>query len=211
MRLCGRYQLTGLIQLKSGSGYVPRGCKKKPHTKMRTDPPTAKPINFTTMYYSTTSISSLLLLAMDSSDQCNHYDTPNKAKVRGAVEFLEAKGIPHFKSEVFDHFIVKHRQGWAMISEASEDRRHRNTNGEEHRGRPRKITNQQLKEMDRIICEEGFEAWKLSWEELGWEAGVEGVTTRTIPHAMGNTMSYSKCIACQKKWCNPSTAKARKA
>jgi hypothetical protein len=178
---------------------------------MRTDPPTPKLINFTTTYYSTTSFFSLLLLAMDNSDRRDHYDTPTKAKVRGAVEFLEAKGIPHFKSEMFDHFNVKHRQGWAMISEASEDRRHHNTDGEEHRGGPRKITNQQLKEMDRIIREEGFEARKLSWEELGWEAGVEGVTTRTISHVMGNDMSYSKCIACQKKWCNPSTAKARKA
>jgi hypothetical protein len=91
---------------------------------------------------------------MNNSDQRNHYDTPTKAKVCGAVEFLEAKGIPHFKSEVFDHFNVKHLQGWAMISEASEDRRHHNTDGEEHRGRPRKITNQQLKEMDRVIREE---------------------------------------------------------
>jgi hypothetical protein len=55
---------------------------------------------------------------MDNSDQHNHYDTPTKAKVCGAVEFLEDKCIPHFKSEVFDHLNIKHRQGWAMISEA---------------------------------------------------------------------------------------------
>ena len=28
-----------------------------------------------------------------------HYDTPTKAKIQGAVQFLEAKGIPYKKSE----------------------------------------------------------------------------------------------------------------
>ncbi|KAF1935065.1 hypothetical protein EJ02DRAFT_313650, partial [Clathrospora elynae] len=50
--------------------------------------------------------------------------TPNKAKIRGAIEYLEAQSIPHFKSRVFDHFKVSHRQGWAIISEGSEERCH---------------------------------------------------------------------------------------
>ncbi|XPS73361.1 hypothetical protein M3J09_005509 [Ascochyta lentis] len=64
--------------------------------------------------------------------------------------------------------------------------------------------------MDRIIREEGFEARKLTWQQLAWEAGLEGVTERTISRVMGNTMEYTKCIACQKSWCNTSTAKKRK-
>lgn len=98
-----------------------------------------------------------------------------------------------------------------MISSRSVDRRYNNADGPEKRGRKSVITNQQLKEMDRIIQEEGFEARKLSWLELGFEVGIEGVQSRTISHAMGNTMEYSKCIACQKKWCNKSLADARKA
>ena len=73
------------------------------------------------------------------------------------------------------------------------------------------MTDWHLKEMDRLIKEEGFEARKLSWQDLAFEVGLEGLSSRTISHAMGNSMSYHKCIACQKKWCNPSTAKARKA
>jgi hypothetical protein len=131
--------------------------------------------------------------------------------VRGTIEFLEAKNIPYFKQSVFDHFGVSHRQGWAMISEGSKDRRdHREDSEEEHRGRPRKVTNWHLKEMDRIIEEEGFEARKLSWQELGFEVGLEGLSSRLIAHAMGNSISYHKCIACQKKWCNESTARHRK-
>ncbi|KAF1964030.1 hypothetical protein BU23DRAFT_585773 [Bimuria novae-zelandiae CBS 107.79] len=129
----------------------------------------------------------------------------------GAIEFMEAMNIPHFKQDVFNHFKVSHRQGWAMISENSVDRRHHRADGEEHRGRPRKISDWHIKEMDRMIKEEGFEARKMTWLDLAFEVGLEGVDERTISRAMGNTMSYHKCIACKKKWCNKSTATARKA
>ncbi|KAF2183649.1 hypothetical protein K469DRAFT_581963 [Zopfia rhizophila CBS 207.26] len=49
------------------------------------------------------------------------HDTPKKAKVRGAIEYMEARGIPHFKQDVFHFYEVSHRQGWAMISEGSVD------------------------------------------------------------------------------------------
>ncbi|KAF1937255.1 hypothetical protein EJ02DRAFT_477424 [Clathrospora elynae] len=134
---------------------------------------------------------------------CNnrvHHDTPTKSRVRGAIDYMEARGILHSKEDVFRFNAVSHRQGWAMISDGSIDRRHHNAEGPEKRGRKSAITNQQLKEMDKIIKEEGFEARKMSWLELGFEAGIEGLTSQTISRAMGNTMNYHKCIACQKKW-----------
>ncbi|KAF2029788.1 hypothetical protein EK21DRAFT_89559 [Setomelanomma holmii] len=98
-----------------------------------------------------------------------------------------------------------------MISKAFEDHRHHRAEGEERRGRPRLISNWHLKEMDRIIKEDGFEAHALLWHDLAYEVGLEGLDSRTIAHAMGNIMSYHKCIACQKKWCNKKLAKDRKA
>ncbi|KAH8702875.1 hypothetical protein GQ44DRAFT_717238, partial [Phaeosphaeriaceae sp. PMI808] len=74
---------------------------------------------------------------------------------------MEARGIPHSKADVFRFNGVSKRQGWAMISEGSVDRRHHNSDGIEKRGRPPNISAQQLREMDRIIQEEGFEARKL--------------------------------------------------
>jgi hypothetical protein len=139
------------------------------------------------------------------------HDTPKKSRIRGAIAYMEARNIPHSKEDVFRFNAVSHRQGWAIISEGSQDRRHHNAPGvKEKRGRPSLLTNSQIIEMDRIIKEVGFEARKLSWQELAWEAGVEGVSTRTISRAMGETMSYHKCIACQKAWVNDSTARARK-
>jgi hypothetical protein len=132
-------------------------------------------------------------------NNCMQHNTPKKAKIQGTLEYLEAKYIPHFKQDVFDHFQVSHRQGWAMISEASKDRRHHRTESLERRGRPRVITNQELKEMNKIIKSEDFEARELSWQELAWDAGIEGVSTRTTSRVMGESMNYHKCIACQKK------------
>jgi hypothetical protein len=147
---------------------------------------------------------------MGDSENLTNHETPTKSKIRGTISYLEAAGIPHFKSRIFDHFGVGHRRGWAIISDGSEDRRHYTTDGKEHRGRHSLVSNWHVKEMDRLIKEEGFEARKLSWQELAFEVGLEGVSSRTIARAMGGSMSYHKCIACQKKWCNPSTAKARK-
>jgi hypothetical protein len=87
------------------------------------------------------------------------HETPTKSRVRGAIEYMEARGIPHSKEDVFRYNGVSHRQGWAMISEGSVDRRHHNDpDVKERRGRPYIISNTQLKEMDRLIKEEGFEA-----------------------------------------------------
>jgi len=97
-----------------------------------------------------------------------------------------------------------------MISEGSVDRRHHNREDVEsdHRGAKPKIGIKEMREMDRIIQEEGFEARCLMWETLGWEVGPNA-SGRTVQRAMG-LMGYFKCIACTKAWCNPSTAKHRK-
>src|SRR4051812_8375298 len=137
------------------------------------------------------------------------HSTPTKSKVRGTIEYLEAKNIPHFKEEVFRHFGVSHRQGWAMISEGSVDRRHHNAEEvEERRGRPPIISREQIKEMDRILQEVGFEARAMSWVDLAYEAGIEGVAPDTIKRAMGS-MDYHKCIACRKGWYLKKAAKNR--
>jgi len=39
----------------------------------------------------------------------NTYETPQKAKIQGAYEFLAAKGIPMDLREIFNHFGVKQR------------------------------------------------------------------------------------------------------
>ena len=44
-----------------------------------------------------------------------HYDTSTKAKVKGAIEFLEAKDVEHTKQEIFDFFDVKFTQSYELL------------------------------------------------------------------------------------------------
>jgi len=38
---------------------------------------------------------------MSENASGSHYDTPRKARIKGAVDFLDYKGLPYSKSEVF--------------------------------------------------------------------------------------------------------------
>lgn len=78
----------------------------------------------------------------------------------------------------------------------------------ETRGKKSTITPKDIRQMERILEEDGFCARNLTWEQLGYEAGLD-VSGRTIARWMG-TMDYHKCIACRKGWCNEKTKKRRK-
>ena len=101
-----------------------------------------------------------------------HYETPTKAKVQGAVEFCQKMGIPFFKADVFRTFNVEQRRGHELLR--TEPRRHHNVSEDsENRGRHRIISLKQIREMERILEEEGMEGRALTWEQLGYEIGLE--------------------------------------
>lgn len=92
-------------------------------------------------------------MAMADWDNRLPHPTPKKAKVRGVAEYLEAKGIAHSKEDIFRHFGVSHRQGWAMLLEGSVDRRHHNREDVEkdHRGRKPLLGQKEIRELERLI------------------------------------------------------------
>lgn len=92
---------------------------------------------------------------MEDSQEYQHHDTPTKNKNRGAVEFNNAMRISYFKEDVFRHFGVSHRQGWAMISEHSEDRRHHNTEGTNKSRRKPILSAKELRHVENMIKEFG--------------------------------------------------------
>ena len=137
-----------------------------------------------------------------------NHDTPTKAKVQGAVEFYQKMGLPFFKKDVFRTFNVEHRRGHEFLKPEFFARRHHNISNEsENRGRPRIISTNQIREMERILEEEGMKGRALTWEQLSYEIGLE-CNDKTVQKAM-STMKYHKCIACKKGWVNESTAKKR--
>lgn len=136
----------------------------------------------------------------DGNDYTGQYPTPTKAKVQGAIEFCKKMKIPYFKEDVFRTFGVGHHAGWRIVREDERLRRlHDNSDLIETRGRHSFISPQKFREMERIL-EEGFEARALTWEQLGYEAGLD-CSGRTVQRAMG-TMDYHKCVACRKEWVN---------
>lgn len=95
------------------------------------------------------------------------------------------------------------------ICNASSSRRHiHNPDIEEKRGKSRKVTLKHIRQIWRILEEDGFCSRALTWEQLGYEASLD-VRGDTIQFWMG-TMEYHKCIACKKGWCNGKTKKWRK-
>ncbi|RTE68577.1 hypothetical protein BHE90_017048, partial [Fusarium euwallaceae] len=47
------------------------------------------------------------------------HDTPKKARVKGAIEFLEYHGLPYKKEEVFEFFDVSRPAGYKLLHEES--------------------------------------------------------------------------------------------
>ncbi len=62
--------------------------------------------------------------------------------------------------------------------------------------------------MEQILQEKGIEACAMTWEQLGYEVGLE-CTGQTMKNAMGS-LNYRKCIACKKGQINEKTARDRK-
>jgi hypothetical protein len=63
--------------------------------------------------------------------------------------------------------------------------------------------------MEAILHHNGIHGRSMSWETLGYEAGLD-VSWRTIQRAMGQK-DYRKCIACRKAWISPELGMRRKA
>lgn len=103
--------------------------------------------------------------------------------------------IEYFKEDVFRAFDVFSRQGWDFLCDDSSSRRcHNDASQEESRGRKSVISPEKIYEMERILETEGIETRAYTWEQLGYEVGLE-CSGRTIKKAMG-TIDYHKCIAC---------------
>lgn len=61
--------------------------------------------------------------------------------------------------------------------------------------------------MERLLQTEGIEARSYTWEQLGFEVGLD-CSGRGVQRAMG-TMDYYKCIACRRSRVTEKTAKDR--
>jgi hypothetical protein len=111
--------------------------------------------------------------------------------------------IPYYKNDVRSMC----QNDEMLRPDSSSRRRHNDPEEEETHGRKGLITPQHIREMEKILEEEGFEARALTWEQLGFEVGLE-CSGKTVKRALG-TMDHHKCVACRKGWVSQRTATKR--
>ena len=133
---------------------------------------------------------------MPKEPKYKHLDTPRRARIQGAVEFLEAKGLNIKRDDVFQYFGVSRASGYRLIQSEASRTRH-NQDLIETRGRKLKVSGEQVVEADKILQEIELEldGKRLTWEQLATEVAAE-VTDRTMHRIMKLAMDYEKCKAC---------------
>ena len=137
-----------------------------------------------------------------------HHPTPTRAAICEIVRFNDTHHIPYFKNDIWRDFNVAPCTGRRILEEDVSIRRHHNDPfTEEARGRKPLISSYYIREMERILQEEGISARALTWQQLGYEVGLE-CSGRTIKRTLGS-MNYRKCIACQKGWQSAKSAQHR--
>ena len=132
-----------------------------------------------------------------------HYSYYTKAAVVGTISFLEAKKIPHTKSDVFRFFEMSNTQGWRTIQEGVPRSMSDDPDRKETRGRKRLVTEEQVQAMEQILQNDGPDGRGKPWKDLGLEVGCKA-SGRTIKRAM-EEKGYQKCSACHRNRVSKST------
>ena len=90
---------------------------------------------------------------MSENASGSYYNTPRKARIKGAVNFLDYKGLPYFKSEVFAYNSVSKERGWAILRADNElnDRIYYNIEGSKRRGRPYILSAKDLLNIEKYL------------------------------------------------------------
>lgn len=146
----------------------------------------------------------------NSHPGATHHSTPAKSRILGACEYVDAAGIKGKKADIFRQFKVSKARGWEILRQGRERRGFiHDSQRVETRGRPSKVSPEDIRRMERIIEDCDVEGRSMTWETLAYESGLD-ISGRTVKRAMG-TLDYHKCIACRKGWVNRSTAINRKA
>lgn len=127
-----------------------------------------------------------------------HYFTPARAKLRGAVRFCKAHGHIISQGRRISNFqcfpIARVMSSYAITrlrAEYTIIHLKKNLVGVADLSVQKKI-----REMERILQEEGIEARAMTREQLGYEVGLE-CRGQTVKNAMG-CLNYWKCISCKK-------------
>jgi hypothetical protein len=70
----------------------------------------------------------------------------------GAIEYLKKKNVSHLKTDVFDAFGVKKRDGWRILAEKKQPYYHNNDSFlQERQGRHLKLIRKDISKINKIL------------------------------------------------------------
>jgi hypothetical protein len=159
------------------------------------------------------------------------YETPQKSDVQSIVCWEDSKPQEEraTRQEIFDHCEVSRTRGFEMIKgmykktgdvdtldlQGTSARRHHNDpTVKENRGRKAMISEEDIKRLEKIIWENGFEGRTLTWNMLAEEAGIPGekpgefLSGKTIQRHLGQ-YGWRHCVACRKSFLSKELKKKR--
>lgn len=135
----------------------------------------------------------------------SHYDTPTRSKLLGAVEFCEQEDIElnfdtPLKEKASKHFHLSRTQGYDILRTGQPRMQHHSVDNET-RGRPLKLTSEQVREADSILKETALEieGKAYTWQQVATEVGAD-VSGDTMKRTLESALNYHKCLACLKGW-----------
>ena len=139
----------------------------------------------------------------------SHLETPQKAKARGTIEYLEAKGIEYTQKEVATHFGLTRKQIRNALQSGS-DRRHENDPStlEQRGGYNKALSKKDLDLYEDLIENNSFKGHALTWNKLAENASLK-CSVPTIRSAI-KERGYNSCIAYSKPYLDDDLLKLRK-
>jgi len=104
-----------------------------------------------------------------------HYSTLKRVRIQATIDFLEAKGIPHHKNDVFKFWVASRRSGWRALAEPREldGHIHSHSSRLDPRGRPKKLSTEDLAIIERFIDTNGLDGRTVPWAGLPAAAGLD--------------------------------------
>ncbi|KAK3373629.1 hypothetical protein B0T24DRAFT_270882 [Lasiosphaeria ovina] len=124
-----------------------------------------------------------------------HHSTPKKAGLRATHGFLKAKGIEHFKTDLFKHFGVGKSRGYEIINEPEEfNERTFHSSFRETRGRKKLFDSEALATIEKFLESNGFDGRTVPYEALPAAAGLDinpPPSARTVRRAVGSLWGVS--------------------
>ncbi|KAK4146433.1 uncharacterized protein C8A04DRAFT_25655 [Dichotomopilus funicola] len=138
-----------------------------------------------------------------------HHQTPTKARVHGAYEFARLQklhyGCPFYKNDIFRATGVSRSSGYKILRDYPRTF-HNNSFVDETRGRKRKLDDEDLNKIEKLIWEHGLEGKSLPYQWLLTESGIEKeVANRTVLRALVQR-GWKRCSTCQKSFVNAKLA-----